>query len=691
MSKKSTDALPKRCLPIQVSRDSFAFLVELDQAEWGDGLHRGTGRDYTTVEQIRAVVPTNGTRVWTWFDKAKLERAVAGGRFVIVDLWLASAQTAKHARDDGATDFQAYLDERVAWIRELQAKWGNRVWFCICGEQDNGIQWPETPFASKREGYDYFTRAHLTDFNCYGPPAKGFEPLNVRKMADVPMMRERYGITDFRREPIAVQIAMCVAAHPAYEWGAGLVWMERNCWLANNQIGIAFMRGAGRQYKALWGMDFSSWGDPTLCTCNFKEDGTRAGGMSEDLLLREWIATFYSGSNSLLAESSAACAWMPDGQGGLKLSPYGENCKAFGRHTLLKHPDRGTPCVPMALMLEKHHGWDPRDHRIWGGAFPYGPGEQMLDNFFNLAFPGQERGFYHDEWRKPGQSPCLPYVHAIPEARQAMAAGLDTRPLEKGMLVPSTWGDVFDVVLEDCPLDVLQQYPLLMLLGAIKLTPALRETLDAYVRAGGTAIVNVMQSESGDDPWFGVECRRDLRRNRYSFTCLPSGRSYDTGFGVYHPMTVNDPDTAPLISVQGKPGEPAATCRTLGRGRLIFVSLPWMQTKPDWPVTPSCADLIDGLIREQMPADVQGEVPIEFLVNRRDDGVIVTLINNSAERWQGRIVLLDPALTADGALELWTGKPLRQEPPAPQQIELEVKPFAFKIVQVFKAPNAARP
>ena len=674
------DALPQRLLPVEVHPDMFAFMVELDVTDWGDGAP--LRRDYTTVEQIRAEAPTNGTRVWTWFDKAKLERAVAGGRFVIVDLWLASVQTMRDAQTDGAADYQAYLDERVGWIRELQRKWGNRVWFCICGEQDNGIQWPETPFASKREGYEYFEKAHLTDFNCYGPPAKGFEPHNVRKMADVPMMRARYGITDFRKEPIAIQIAMCVAAHPAYAWGAGLVWMERNCWLANNQIGIAFMRGAARQYRALWGLDFSSWGDPTNCTCHFKEDGTRAGGMSESLLLREWIAAFYSGANSLLAESSASCAWMPDGRGGLKLSPYGENCREFGRHTLLKHSDRGRPLVPMALMLEKYHGWDPRDHRIWGGAFPYGPGEQMLDNFFNLVFPGHERGFYHDEWRKPGQPPQLPYVHAIPDARKAMAEGLDTRPLEKGMLAPSTWGDAFDVVLEDCPLDVLQEYPLLMLLGAIKLTPALRDKLDAYVRGGGTAIVNVMQSGAEDDPWFGVACRRDLRRIRYTFTCLASGKSYDTGFGVYHPMTIVGPDTAPLITVIGKPDEPAAACRTLGKGRLIFISFPWLQTKPDWPITPSCADLLDGLIRAQMPVDVQGETPIEFLVNRRDDGVIVTLVNNAATTWNGRVVRLAPDLAGAKVRELWRDRELPATDGNERELVVTVAPFDFKILEI---------
>ena len=166
------DALPHALLPVRVDTDLFAFLVEQDQAEWSDD--EPSRRDYTTVEQIRAMVPTNGTRVWTWFDKAKLERAADGGRFVIVDLWLSSAQTLKHARDDGAADFQAYLDERVAWIRELQQKWGNRVWFCICGEQDNGLHWPETPFASKCEAAAYFAQAHLTAFNAYGRRRPGW-------------------------------------------------------------------------------------------------------------------------------------------------------------------------------------------------------------------------------------------------------------------------------------------------------------------------------------------------------------------------------------------------------------------------------------------------------------------------------------------------------------------------------------
>lgn len=221
---KTVDALPGELLPVKVGPDLFAFMIEQDHAEWGEPTP--SSRQYTTVEELRAHVPSNGTRVWTDFDLSKLERAVWGGRLVIVDLWLASSQTLRHARRDGV-EFQQYLDQRVAWLRQLQKQWGDRVWFCICGEQDNGLKWPETAFPSKFDAFRYFRDAHLDNIpNTFSDgPEPGFEPCCVRKMADVPMMRDRYQI-DWSKEPVAVQACHCNGAHHYYDWGAGLVWFE---------------------------------------------------------------------------------------------------------------------------------------------------------------------------------------------------------------------------------------------------------------------------------------------------------------------------------------------------------------------------------------------------------------------------------------------------------------------------------
>ena len=41
---------------------------------------------------------------------------------------------------------------------------------------------------------------------------------------------------------------------------------------------------------------------------------------------------------------------------------------------------------------------------------------------------------------------------------QAIRSGFDTRPYESMVLTHSPWGDSFDVVLENCPLEALKKY-----------------------------------------------------------------------------------------------------------------------------------------------------------------------------------------------------------------------------------------
>ncbi|MFA7237722.1 MAG: hypothetical protein WC058_12740 [Phycisphaeraceae bacterium] len=676
---KTVDALPAGLLPVKVGPDLFAFMIELDQAEWGEPTP--SSRHYTTVEELRAHVPSNGTRVWTDFDLPKLERAVQGGRLVIVDFWLASSQTLRHARRDGV-EFQQYLDQRVAWLHQLQKQWGDRVWFCICGEQDNGLRWPETAFPSKFDAFRFFRDAHLDNIpNTFSDgPEPGFEPHCVRKMADVPMMRDRYRI-DWSKEPVAVQACHCNGAHHYYDWGAGLVWFEHNCYLFNDQVTTAFLRGAARQFGRIWGVDFSTWGDPTRATTHYDAQGRRCGGVSLSLLQRQYLASYYSGANALLSESSASTAWMPTPDGGKTLSPLGQWCRDFGHHTLLNKDKRGRAHAPVALLMEKYHGWNPRDHRVWGGTVPYTRDEQQLDNFFDLAFPGQSQGFYRDDWRKPGCEPRYPVPDRdIEKWRLAVRDGLDTRPLERGYLAASTWGDSFDVLLDDCPLDILPQYPLVVLLGGIRLNAALRLKLESFVRQGGTVLAHCQQVPPDLDAWFGVSCDRARLRHAWSFTSAWDQREYDIGSGQYHPMTPLDDQTKPLITASGRRNV-VATQRAIGKGRVIFVSLPYLQHAPDSPFSPVCQALLDHLIQPHLLVDVRGR-PIQFVVTDQTDAVTVLVNNNDDRAWSGSVLCqdstLDPATASDG----WTNQPLASASAGDRRLSLSLQPFEWAIIKI---------
>ncbi len=88
-----------------------------------------------------------------------------------------------------------------------------------------------------------------------------------------------------------------------YEWGARFVRMERTATLGNAQTGIAFMRGAGRQYNRAWGMDISTWEAHLHGTTHFDVNGNQMAGKTASLVPWELIAYFYSGTNYVLAEN----------------------------------------------------------------------------------------------------------------------------------------------------------------------------------------------------------------------------------------------------------------------------------------------------------------------------------------------------------------------------------------------------
>jgi hypothetical protein len=302
--------MQQKFLPVKFNKQSFVFVLEFDAAEWGPGLElapspTASGVEYTTIEQNRAAIPANGVRIWTNADAKRLERARTGQYFTLVDFWLSSAQQKMVAQQYPGLSYQQYLDQTVALLRAYMKKDGERVWWCLCGEQDGGVHWPTHKFKSKKEAFQYYRDCYLTN-------KPGRYDAN-RKMADYPMMKNRYRI-DFKKENLAIHVSKCFSTHYPYEWGARMVWLERTGTLGNAQIGVAFLRGASRQYDGYWGMDVSSWGGCADGTCHFNKKQVQLAGISESLILREFIYYFYAGTNFILAESNAACAWIKLGK-----------------------------------------------------------------------------------------------------------------------------------------------------------------------------------------------------------------------------------------------------------------------------------------------------------------------------------------------------------------------------------------
>ena len=177
-------------------------------------------------------------------------------------------------------------------------------------------------------------------------------------------------------------------AFDAYELGVDVGLLERGVdELGDVATGIAFMRGAGRQYDRPWGVDLSTWRTAADSATRFDADGKQTGGWSPSYLRRHMYAAYMAGAHILQIEPTVY--YGADGSA----NPFGLTVKRFADFALRRHPDVGTPVVPTALMLDVHSGFDPKhgpynqQHAVWYQDIAYSSGDFMIDNFLKLAYP----------------------------------------------------------------------------------------------------------------------------------------------------------------------------------------------------------------------------------------------------------------------------------------------------------------
>ncbi len=492
--------------------------------------------------------------------------------------------------------------------------------------------------------------------------------------------------------------------HYCAEWGAQVLFSEGNCDILNDQVRTASIRGAARQYDRKWFLYWSSWGGVDRQMTVYDEKGHLEHGITASLALRQWIGSFYSGCDICgAAEAPQSQCFYRDKTGKRQITEFGKNMKKFSDFVFRKHPDRGKPYVPMALMLDYYHGWQPRDHRVWGGSLPYGRDEEMIDNFFNTAFPGQEiiRPNRYLSWEK-GDNPFPWQTHEEMFAMEREKK-FDNRVYEKGTRTDSTWGDSFDIVLTNCPVDVLKQYRVIVLLGSIHLDDALREKLEEYVKSGGILLVNINHVSDEDAGFLGVEFTGS-RESLWEVCCNTCGRICRDGDSE---IELVKPTTASVLlkavggyrfgahEVKRIPGydgaDPVATCNKVGKGEVILGTLPYMQTTARHPMHPAFCHLVNHLMDRFLPVHIQGP-PIEYLINETEKGLIVTLMHNGPdfrtnkkpETWEGNVTMpIQSPSDEINVEELWTETKLRHEKHDNEiLIPLRIDPFDFKIVSI---------
>jgi hypothetical protein len=398
--------------------------------------------------------------------------------------------------------------------------------------------------------------------------------------------------------------------HYGARWGGNLVdevGSEIGENIRNTNIHIAFTRGAARQYQKSWGIQFSPWYgssilDYTTPNPIWAYDNTvysdPNGGHSLELFKRSYYTLFMAGANVQHMEATSV-NWFngrtQDANGCLSLSPLGTIGKEFYDFAHAFSNGRGVPYAPIAIVLDTLHGvnqentWDQDGNyslkeTIWKWFDPE-PSDLMTSALFNVIFP-----------------------HSFEY----------TTTEETGFSVNAPYGDVFDVLTEDASQQVLQSYPVIYLSGAVQPGSAMAGTLQTYVNGGGTLVINIAQlTPALSSSFTGLTIGTSLSRSVTGMVWLAS-KDTVRSTATMNITTLALASAKPLISTLN--GEVLAAINTVGAGRVIVVAQPY---STDAALT---GLIMKHLTAETVPFHIEGDV--QYLVNRSDDGWLLTCINN---------------------------------------------------------------
>jgi hypothetical protein len=431
--------------------------------------------------------------------------------------------------------------------------------------------------------------------------------------------------------PLVAQTDYPMNAFYAFQMGVDVCLLERGIdELGDLSTGIAFVRGAARQFGRTWGIDLSLWRTSNDSATQFDRRGVLTGGWSPSYVRRHLHIAYLSGAQWLQIEP--ANYYGDDGQ----LNPLGRVARDFADFALRRHPDVGQPVVSTAVMSQFHSGFDPKhwihgqDDAVWYGDIPYSEGDHMLNNFLKVAYPGH--------WLH-GLAPGAPFADAsgapIPDSfKRYLRAGGDPRPFEP--MGSTRWGDNLDIIADNASPAALRSYNVIALIGGVVLDDRLRDALRSWVLEGGILVMNVKQVTAADEPLLGVRLSATEGAGDGS-TWLEDGTRYEEPRFMFTRVT---PVTATLLATSGE-AEPLVTSHSLGRGRVILTTAHYLQATDKSQllnIGVRLFDWIDGLYAR---ARING-APIEYIVNSAPDKTIVTLINNSGTTWDGTVTFTTP-------------------------------------------------
>jgi len=429
-------------------------------------------------------------------------------------------------------------------------------------------------------------------------------------------------------------------AHALTEWGVRLLGLETAAVQPMFAMRIAFTRGAARQYGAAFlyyhAPNFGDTATTFTRQQNFAGPDnffhSRYGatmGPSLSWYRKSYYLYYMSGASAIYLEQGFDQFFKPGpGEHDFQLNPLGHITDEFMRFAE-KHPDRGTPYTPVAFLLDPAHGWEMTDYPQWPfEVSQINRSDRALRELFGVAY----------------------YPGLVVEGEPATG--------DRQAFVSGIFGDIFDVLVasssqntkprdvDSAPLDEAQRfkessnlrlspagsrpaspldnYRAVVLGGRIDLSDEWADKVADYVLNGGTIVLNAVQVKNLPEKLIGVRLTGDNAETDNAH-CLSPGEAPQNLRGQlfrYEKMELKGAQS--LITADN--GDPLVTVNKVGKGTVVFANLPDLLGE-DERITPFAAHMLAHVFADATPIKISGDV--EYLMNRTDNGWVVTLFNNN--------------------------------------------------------------
>jgi hypothetical protein len=445
-------------------------------------------------------------------------------------------------------------------------------------------------------------------------------------------------------------------AHALGEWGVRSFGIETAAVQPMTAMRLAFNRGAARQYGGnVFYYHAPNFGDSAT---TFTKQQNFAGpdnffhsrygatmGPSLSWYRKSYYLYYMSGTSAIYLEQGFDQFFKPGpGEHPFQLNPLGHITEEFIRFAE-KHPDPGAPYTPIAFLLDPAHGFEMTDYPQWPfEVSQINRSDRALRELFGAAyFPGPVRegepasgerqafvpgifGNIFDVLVASGGSGVAPVRHhAQPARSNAGSAGVRSPRAgsPRGVLDPPALSAA-GAKSSRSPMDAIDSYRAIIVGGQIDWTKPWIDKLGAYVRNGGTLVINSAQVKGLPADLLGVRMTGETAEAHNAKCLSPNEPPQDLHGQIFRYDRVEAKGAEVLITVPT--GDPLVTVNRVGRGRVVFIALPDLLGE-DERLVPFAAHVLAHLASDATPVRVEGDV--EYMINRTARGWVVTLFNDN--------------------------------------------------------------